>query len=277
MRQEREWYGGEVDDVMTLVEKTDTYERWEPRPAPGGGGSGDITEVVVSSPLTGGGTSGALGIGLGTVPINKGGTNATDAATALSNLGAAAASHPHAAADITSGTIATARLGSGSADSTKFLRGDQSWEVPPASALGAEQSETVSGSWSSNTTYQCFRRDDPREGGGYWMHLRIHISLSGAPTSAALTITLPAVTVDTAELPTLASPGASFCGDGYARDTGATVYPVFCRYVYSSGAVQVLVHNASATYTSGTAVTQAIPITFGSTDELEIHIRLPIT
>ncbi len=39
-------------------------------------------------------------------------------------------SHTHAAADITSGTIATARLGSGSASSTTFLRGDQTYAVP---------------------------------------------------------------------------------------------------------------------------------------------------
>jgi hypothetical protein len=42
----------------------------------------------------------------------------------------AAASHAHAATDLTSGTVATARLGSGAADSTKFLRGDQTWAVP---------------------------------------------------------------------------------------------------------------------------------------------------
>lgn len=41
-------------------------------------------------------------------------------------------SHVHAAADITSGTVATARLGSGTADATKFLRGDQTWAVPTA-------------------------------------------------------------------------------------------------------------------------------------------------
>jgi len=41
----------------------------------------------------------------------------------------AAASHTHAANQITSGTMMTARLGSGSASSTTFLRGDSTWQA----------------------------------------------------------------------------------------------------------------------------------------------------
>lgn len=50
-----------------------------------------------------------------------------DAAAGLSNLGAADAVHVHAGTDITSGTVAAARLGSGTPSSANFLRGDSSW------------------------------------------------------------------------------------------------------------------------------------------------------
>lgn len=66
-----------------------------------------------------------------------------DTLDGLDSTAFALASHTHAAADIVSGTIATARLGSGTANSTTFLRGDQTYAVPTGSGvsdvrLGAE-------------------------------------------------------------------------------------------------------------------------------------------
>ena len=55
-------------------------------------------------------------------------TGGSDAITAA-NIGAAATSHTHAASDIASGTVATSRLASGTADATTYLRGDQTWAV----------------------------------------------------------------------------------------------------------------------------------------------------
>lgn len=72
--------------------------------------------------------------------------------------GKAAAGHAHAASDITSGTIAAARLGSGTASGSTFLRGDQAWETPAGGGGGSISSESAALSadvsiTASNTFY----------------------------------------------------------------------------------------------------------------------------
>ena len=66
----------------------------------------------------------------------------------------AAISHTHAAGDVTSGTMATARLGSGTANSATYLRGDQTYNQPKQSLVfgGHGNGGTVP---ASTTYYIC--------------------------------------------------------------------------------------------------------------------------
>lgn len=65
----------------------------------------------------------------------------------------AAASHNHDAAAITSGTIATARLGSGTANSTTYLRGDQTWATISAGASLSNDTSTNSNAFYPTMAY----------------------------------------------------------------------------------------------------------------------------
>lgn len=94
---------------------------------------GDGSWQTVSASTAWGGITGTL-------------ADQTDLNTALA--GKAAASHTHAASDITSGVIATARLGTGTANSTKFLRGDGTWAL---TSTGAATWGSISGTMSDQT------------------------------------------------------------------------------------------------------------------------------
>jgi len=98
------------------------------------GGTGQKTVAAARNALGLGNTSGA-------VPVANGGTGATTAAYArtnlgitLANLGAAAASHNHSAANITSGTLDAARLPFKYALGTATINGSSSITVSYASA-----------------------------------------------------------------------------------------------------------------------------------------------
>lgn len=100
-------------------------------------------------------------LGLGTAAVADTGTGAanvivgsdarlTDARTPTA--------HTHSGADIVSATVATARLGSGTADASTFLRGDQTWATPSGIAdPGGSNDDFLqrkSGAWAARTIAQ---------------------------------------------------------------------------------------------------------------------------
>ena len=92
---------------------------------------GNLTDRAGTETITGSWTFS------GTLVIPQASVTAHQAALAL------------AASQTTSGTFGTARLGSGTANSGTYLRGDQTWASPPSAAWGA-----ISGTLSSQTDLQ---------------------------------------------------------------------------------------------------------------------------
>jgi hypothetical protein len=83
-------------------------------------------------------THAAADIASGTIDIARIPTGATSSTVSIGN-------HKHAATDITSGTVSTARLASGTASPTTFLRGDQTWAAPPVTSVNLQTGGVVLG------------------------------------------------------------------------------------------------------------------------------------
>ena len=112
---------------------------------------GDET-VVRQVTMTGGGGAGLsnatpadLGVAAPGVATEASRADHVHDMPSAADVGAAASLHVHSGADITSGTVATARLGTGAANATTFLRGDQTWAAPTGGSDGYSQSFLLGG------------------------------------------------------------------------------------------------------------------------------------
>lgn len=128
---------------------------------------------------------------------------------------------------------------------------------------------TPTGSWSSNSTYTGkWRRI------GDTLEVTGAISLTGAPTSANLTINLPSgMTIDTAKLSTTTI--NQVLGQASMYAAGVTSYLGNIGYSTTT-AVGLLVGKSDATYASNATVTQAVPGTFANGDFVNFSFRVPI-
>jgi len=92
------------------------------------------------------------GLSGATDPVITFGNSSVDVSTGTLSQGGTPVSlsgHAHAASDITSGTMATARLGSGTANSTTFLRGDQTWQIASIPGHAHAASDITSGTMAT--------------------------------------------------------------------------------------------------------------------------------
>lgn len=137
------------------------------------------------------------------------------------------------------------------------------------------QSYTPTGSWNTNSTYTGrFRRV------GDNLEVQVGIDLTGAPNSAALTINIPTgLTIDTTKLvnSTTTIPQV---GIGTVRDTGINNYPITVHYNSTTSVAVTAQRTVAGTnpvnIDSGSQVTQAVPFSFNTGDQVQIDFKVPI-
>lgn len=142
--------------------------------------------------------------------------------------------------------------------------------VPMGAPVTDAVAKTTFGSWVSNTTYTMYETQI-----GDTAFYRVRLTLSGAPTSAALTVNLPAGRViDTAKI---TSTTASYLGSGVIRDNDTSNrYNVNVQYNSTTSVfLQAILPASGSTHVTAT-VDQANPITFAASDSIDFTFSVPI-
>lgn len=144
------------------------------------------------------------------------------------------------------------------------------WQIISHQNISGWTSFTPTGSWSTNTTYT-----------GRWRRVgdsgeyEVQVALSGAPTSATLTINLPSghvidtskILATNADKPLGISKGFNHLQGGYGGIT---------RYVSSTSVAPQLFSNPSTTVVTTGDVSQSTPWTMANTDYIWLTFTVPI-
>jgi hypothetical protein len=131
---------------------------------------------------------------------------------------------------------------------------------------------TPTGSWSSNTTYTGFWRRN-----GDSIELQYKLALTGAPTSATLTVNLPSgLTIDTSKLP--GSPSNINFTSQVQGTAGGNGFVGAVEYSSTTSLLPVYIADGStASKMTGVGITQAAPYTWANNDNLYIYVTgIPI-
>lgn len=137
--------------------------------------------------------------------------------------------------------------------------------IPIITEWGADP-WTPTGSWTANVTYTGWKRRVADTG-----EFRVVIDVTGTPTSASLTITLPH-TIDTTKMEADVNNNGTL-GIGSMHDSGTSFRALRVGYS-STTAVSVFYDNAANSFMS--AVTQAAPVSFASGDQIDLFFKVPI-
>ncbi len=152
----------------------------------------------------------------------------------------------------------------------ELISDNSNWRRKSRYIPEAPTAYTPTGSWSTNTTYTGFWARS-----GAYLYVEVQIALAGAPTSALLTINLPAgVTIDTAKRAS-GTDADSVLGQATIRDNGVFVCESVVLYS-STTAVKVSSADDSAGGVALTPVSEVSPITFAASDEIHLSFKVPI-
>lgn len=182
----------------------------------------------------------------------------------------------------TGGYVETVRVGSAvhlvCTSSTTWVADEVSgtWRADSTTSAGFAYTPTPwttftpTGSWSTNTTYT----GTWRQVGNVWQ-AHYCLTLSGAPTSANLTVELPSGFL----LATTAAAGwvgsTNYVGFGEIYDAGTASRPG-CWGQMSSGDNNTITVLYTSAVTSAANVTQAAPQTFANLDEVRLWVEIPV-